>query len=189
MDRRVVIAGIAALSVGIVNESSGQEIQKIDMQSLIRSMAENLRNIAKSNALHNLYANLAYLQIQLRIDENFNGYEAGELFSKGANSTISETLFSRDSRSRLAEVGLNIDTVGDRFQKMGEIFETQKDSYDKFLQLISSSASELGSAAPPQDAFARAILYFAISLLALNPTRFDEATEESWIWPFCSKRE
>lgn len=76
MDRRLFIAGLTALSVGATKAALGQDLQTVDIQNLINSTAENISSIAQNRPLHNLYANLVNYQVQLRIDENFNGYES-----------------------------------------------------------------------------------------------------------------
>jgi hypothetical protein len=155
---------------------------------ILNQVAENIQKLAANNATHLSYANLAYMQLQYRVATNFNEYEAGEEFSKGAFGAISETLFNKSIQDQIAKNALSQLDFEKFRNRMSEAFNVEKERYWSFLQrFLSELDGNLAQSLNP-DLLLTSLAYYAVSLVTAHPDKFEEASNSSWIWPFCMRK-
>jgi hypothetical protein len=182
-----LIVTCAAIPV-FTKPANSQEFLKLSGEEILNRVAVDIQKLAENDAAHLSYANLAYMQLQYRVDTNFNEYEAGEGFSKGAFSAISETLFNKSIQDQIAKNALpQLDF--EKFRNtMSEAFNVEKERYWSFLQrFLSELEGNLAQTLNP-DLLLTSLAYYAVSLAAAHPEKFEEASNSSWIWPFCMRK-
>lgn len=180
--RDVFIAAAGTLGVAaFAQTASGQELPA-DGKALLYDMAGKLKTIAANNAVHIVYSNLVFAQLNYRIAINLNDYENAGDFQGLAYAIANQVLFEEKSRSALKEGASPRDDV------MGQMIEAYGKQRQKYADMIDRMLKEGEGQLPglTPAILVQSMAYFAVASAAFYQSIGDWFTG-SPIFPFCTR--